>query len=426
MCWPSSVPGVSRRSAALLDLLLAMTAIEPLLLLVDDMQNADDASVTAFSLAVERAAAAPLGVLVATRPAPDLERRFSQWPRLELSPLSADESVTLLRSVLGDAADESVLAALAQTLQGHPLALTEVTALLTADQLAGRAPLPDHLPVTPALVAAWSGGLDRLPEPSRVALLCLAVAGSDPALLTALLGASGCVAGDLDEAVRGRLVVVRTGATPRFAHPMVREVVLDTAPAYLVRAVHERAARAAGRLGLPPSVVVRHLVRSVVLPDVPTAAAIADQAARAEQLGHYDAACRAWESAAQLSPTEDARVERALHGILLVVHLGLGGSAIGGLLDLVEGAPLEPEAARWVRWLGATLRADSDPAGSLSAQWAAVEDARRSSPELLPNLLWEAAATAWTLGDPEQGLRAAREVAELGAATTDTSMTTPP
>ena len=422
---PSSVPGVSRRSAALLDLLLAMTAIEPVLLLVDDMQNADDASVTAFSLAVERAAQAPLGVLVATRPVPDLEQRFSQWPRLELSPLSVDESVTLLRSVLGGTADESVLAALARTLQGHPLALTEVTALLTADQLAGRVPLPDHLPVTPALVAAWSGGLDRLPEPSRVALLCLAVAGSDPALLTVLLRASGCVAADLDEAVRGRLVVVRTGATPRFAHPMVREVVLDTAPAHLVRAVHERAARAAGQLGLPPSVVVRHLVRSVVLPDVQTAAAIADQAARAEQLGQYDAACRAWESAAQLSPTEDARVERALHGILLVVHLGLGGSAIGGLLDLVDGAPLEPEAARWVRWLGATLRADSDPAGSLSAQWAAIEDARRSSPELLPNLLWEAAATAWTLGDPEQGLRAAREVAELGAATTDTSMTTP-
>ena len=46
---PSSVPGVSRRSAALLDLLLARTAIEPVLLLVDDMQNADDASVTAFS-----------------------------------------------------------------------------------------------------------------------------------------------------------------------------------------------------------------------------------------------------------------------------------------------------------------------------------------------------------------------------------------
>ncbi len=269
-----------------------------------------------------------------------------------------------------------MLAALAQTLQGHPLALTQVTELLTADQFAGRVPLPDQLPVTPALAAAWSGGLDRLPEPSRLALLCLAVAGSNPVLLTALLTASGCAAADLDEAVRGRLVVVHTGATPQFAHPMVREVVLDTSPAYLVRAVHERAATAAGQLGLPPSVVVRHLGRSVVLPDEPTAAAIADQAARAEQLGHYDAACRAWESAAQLSPTEDARVERALHGILLVVHLGLVGSAVGGLLGLGEGAPLEPEGARWVRWLRATLRADNDSAGSLSAQWAAIEDAR--------------------------------------------------
>ncbi len=98
---PSSVPGVSRRSAALLDLLLGLTATEPVLLIVDDVQNADGASLTAFVLAVERSAEAPLGVLLAARPAPNVEQRFVRWLRLELSPLSADESVTLLRSVLG-------------------------------------------------------------------------------------------------------------------------------------------------------------------------------------------------------------------------------------------------------------------------------------------------------------------------------------
>ncbi len=404
--------GAAGRSSALLEQLVSLSSEAPLLLVVDDAQNADSGSLSALAVAVARAEGRRLVAVVATRPEPCVEQRFASWRRLALAPLDVEPSIAVLRSVLGSDPDVHVLALLADAFGGHPLALTEAPRLLSAEQIEGRAPLPDPMPVAPVLVAAWGRVLDRLPPPSADALLDLAVAGARPDLLAALAAARHAHADDLDPAVEAHLVAVGVDG-PRFAHPLVRDVVLERTPPSVLRERHRTAATASRVLQRSPALVVGHLVRSSLLGDAGLADEIAAEAERAERLGALDAACRAWEAAARLSTDPGVRVERALRGVHVLVAYGLGSSAIGDLLDLLGGAPLDTESAGWVGWLRTTQRAGDDPAGTLASQWASIEAARRSSPGLLPVLLWEAAATAWTVGDTGEGLRAARAFAAL-------------
>lgn len=410
---PTPAPGVARRGDALLDLLVRRATGTPLLLVLDDAHSADDSSLAALELALGRAADLPVAALAAARPSPRVEARLAAWDRLDLTPLAVDAAVALLRSVLGAAPDGGVLERLAVALRGHPLALSEAARLLTPDQLAGSAPLPERLPVAPALLAAWGAALRALPDGTRAALLDLAVAGERPDLLAALARDSGVAADDLDAAVAARLVVLDASGSPRFTHPLVRDVVLDDADGAQARQAHRRAARAARALGLEPAVVVRHLGHGAVLADETTAAAIAAEAVRAERMDHLDAAVRAWELAARLSPAPQDRVARALQGVRVLERYGVGGSSVGGLLDLVGTAELDPESAARIGWLRSWQRTGADPRGSLATQWAAIATAESRAPALLPALLHEAALTAWTLGDPAEGLRAATAYARL-------------
>ncbi|MEZ5118225.1 MAG: LuxR family transcriptional regulator [Candidatus Nanopelagicales bacterium] len=406
-----AVSGVAQHADALTDLLASLSRSGPLLVAVDDAHNADRGSLAVLARALGRVSSLGVAGVVAARPQPGVGDTVAAWPRVELHPLSDDAATAVLRSVLGADIDPGVAQSLAVALQGLPLALHEATRLLTADQLAGRAPLPDPLPIAPALMSAWLGVVERLPDASRLSLVDLAVAGPRPDLVAALADRGGWGPDDLDAAVSAALVT--PGTPPEFVHPLVRDVVLRGAPAALLRDRYAVAAEQARALDMPPALVVGFLARSVVLADGLVADAVAEQAERAESLGYLDAACRAWAIAARLSVTSEERVDRALRGVRLAARFDLGVEGMVPLLDLLAGVRLDPEAAGWVSWLRAVQRADVDPGASLTAQWAAIDEARRTAPAVLPVLFWDAAMAAWTLGRPDLGLRAAREAAEL-------------
>lgn len=406
------VAGPGPRAVALQQVLDAAAQRAPVLVVLDDAQNADDGSLASLVLALGRAESAgtPVSGVVACRPDDRTARRLATWPRLDLAPLSEESATAVLRSVLGAGIDPDVARNLAVALQGVPLALHEAARLLTPAQLAGRDPLPVPLPIAPSLMAAWGSVLDRLTARARSALLDLAVAGARTDLLAALADEAGWGAGDLDLAVSTGLV--DPGPPPRFAHPLVRDVVLRSAPGSVQRGRYAVAAAAATALALPPAHVVGLLARSVVFADQCTAEAVEVQARRAESLGHLDAAARAWATSARLSVTAEERLARALRAVRLTARFDLDVSDVGTLLDLLAGVELEPEAASWVSWLRAAATADVDPHASLAAQWSAIREARRTSPAVLPVLLWDAAMSAWTLGRPDLGLQAAREAAD--------------
>ena len=62
---------------------------------------------------------------------------------------------------------------------GNPLALLEIAGSLTADELAGRRPLPDPLPLSPGLEKAFLEQVRRLSPHAQKLLLVAACAQDD-------------------------------------------------------------------------------------------------------------------------------------------------------------------------------------------------------------------------------------------------------
>jgi DNA-binding CsgD family transcriptional regulator len=424
---------VSRRSALLVEALTAACTSDPVLLLLDDAQFVDPESLAAFVLALRLGDDLPVGVILTSWPDAQVECRFVAWPRLDVGPLDPGAALAVLRSELADA-DPVVLARLAAALGGNPLALHEVRHLLTGRQIRGLDPLPDPLPLGPALHQAWRLRLDRLGDSCRFALLDLAVAGGQPVLRAAITcrtdragsgdkvssedpGESPRAAGDhpLVEASQEGLIRQDPVSGPSFTHPLLRAAVLGRTSPPLLNARHRLAADTAAEADLPPAVVVHHLVRSCNGPDAAVADAIDEQAERAERLERFHEAVHAWFAAARLSLTPHDRVRRAIRGIRRQTLFDTAFELRAPLLDLVDGQPLDPEAACLVECLRAGLRADHDPQAALATRWSAVAHAREAVPQLLPALLVETAHHAWGIGQTADGTRAAREFAEVDA-----------
>lgn len=409
---PPPYLGVAGRGEALLQALVSVVADLPLLLVVDDAQFADDATLAALGLALERGQDLPVLALVAMRADRGAVTRFARWTCLRLGPLDEESSRALLRSVLGPGCPATVVAAMAGALGGNPLALREAPRLLRAEELAGLARLPDPLPVAPLVAQAWGTILDRLPPSTDAALLDLAVVGARPNLYAALRPDARAVE-DLEPATAAGLVTLSSSCGPSFVHPLVRDVVRHRAGTTATCARHAAAAAVAAAQGLPPSVRLHHLVRSTLLADAGVATALVAVAERAEELDQGDTAIAAWEAAARLSTTTPDRVARGSRGLGVVIRTGVSSPAIPALLEHVAGAVLDPEMRAWVTVLRAELVATDDPAAAVPALWSAVERTRTSSPDLLPALLWGLAATAWQQGLPADGSRAAETLVAL-------------
>ena len=402
----------AERSVDLLAELIALGSAGPLVVLVDEAQYADTGSLEALAMAAERAGDLPIIVVVSVQPVLAIAPRLAAWPRLEVGALSVEASVAVLRAVVGPSPPNAALAVLAEAMDGNPMALTHAAALLSDDELTGRVPLPEALPVAPALGRAWGAVLSGLSPGARAVLLDVAVVGPRPDVLAVLAVDSGWTDDDLDEAVLAGLVSRRPDGAPVVRSRILAQVIRERARAAALRETHRRAAVAARDLGLAPWVVVEHLVRSVTGPDADVAAALEREAERAESLDHLRMANDAWRAAARMSTNPTERVSRALRGIRLVIVNGLDYAGADELLDLFASEELDEESACWVDWLLALERSEIDPGSALAAQWSTIRRASDAAPETVRALLWDTAMNAWTLGDAEGGLRAAREYAE--------------
>jgi len=383
----------------------------PALLIIDDAHLADLASLRALRMAVERRNPAPLGIVLATRPNTPTAALLNSWPNLVLGPLERDASRAVLRAALGPDYAAAPLDQVADALHGHPLLLTSAGSLLTADQISGRAPIPDPIPVPAALVTAWAPTLDRLGPPAQNILLDLAVSGGRMDLLSAMADRRESLADGLDRCVLSGVVELSPTGSPGFGPPALRDVVLARTAAAQRRRAHRRAARAAQELGLSPGVIVDHLSRSVSTADDATASAIATQAERAERSEHYAVAARAWEAAARMTTSPTDRVSFAVSAIRVSFDFGIPASE--GLLQIASDARLDPHAAAQLAGIRAEQRADLDPEAALPAILEWVELAAVGSPELMPTLLLEAVGIALQLGDSQTALQAAQRYAGL-------------
>ena len=230
---------------AALDLLVDAAAEQPLLVVAEDLQWLDPATVSVLRFIARRLEHDPIVLLATARddgpdPLAGAARRV-----LELKPLGADDSDRLLASAapdLGRPAQARIL----QIAEGNPLALVELpkSPALTLRSAGGAG----WLPLTQRLQGAFAARVDRLPPAVRTALNLLALHDSGSlAELLAALGPEGTPASleVLEPAIAAGLVQL-SGNELQFGHGLMRSAVYNIMPASGRVAGHLALARAVG------------------------------------------------------------------------------------------------------------------------------------------------------------------------------------
>ena len=247
---------------------------------------------------------------------------------------------------------------------GNPLALLELAGLLTPDQLAGRSPLPQRLPVGRGMPGHFLRRVKLLPQATRSLLLLASAAwGDDPAVLwraAALLGLGPDAAGP---AVAQD--ILRIDPRVDFRHPLIRSAVYEGARLGDRRRVHEAWASIAGQDGNPDE-AAWHRAAATVVPEEQVAADLERSAARAEQRGGYVAQAAFLTRAAELTLDRHDRAVRLFAAAQ--AHLAAGDSALAeALLDQaapgLAAAGMQRRGAadrRVVSMLGLKLQAHPD------------------------------------------------------------------
>ncbi|MGW5460345.1 AAA family ATPase [Streptomyces sp. NPDC003996] len=279
----------------------------PLLVVVDDAHWLDEASAAALLFAARRLQAERVALLFAARDGD--ARRFDagDLPTIVLGGVTGADADAMLSARAGTDIDPAVCDQLVAGTGGNPLALVELAGVLTADQLAGRAPLPTPLPLTGGVERAFLDRYRRLDEAAQRFLLVAAT--DDTARLTVIRDAAERLdAADaaLDAVERSALLRV-DGDAVAFYHPLVRSAVYRAATSAQRRAAHRVLADV---LTGDPERRAWHLAAAVDRPDVDVVAALDGVAERAAARGGHEAAAASWARAAELTPGGEARGRR--------------------------------------------------------------------------------------------------------------------
>ncbi len=288
---------------AVLTLLSLLAEDGPLLVLIDDAQWLDRASLDALAFAARRLESERLALLLAARsdvPPAGFSRGF---PELRLEPLSTQDAARLLDAQPQPPrgrAREQVL----EQAAGNPMALIELAKVIAADPAAGRRWAGEPLPPTQRLAVIVTALYRDLPQATREVLLLAAVADS-PAVPA---GVPGLTADVLLPAENTGLIRVDSAGV-RFSHPLVRAAVYHAAPFAERAAAH---LEMADTLGAQPDRYAWQLAAAALKPDERVASLLEETAAQAQRRGGAAAAARALERAAELSPAEPDRARRLL------------------------------------------------------------------------------------------------------------------
>ncbi|WP_291416375.1 AAA family ATPase, partial [Actinophytocola sp.] len=281
---------------AVTDLLTAAAEPAGLLVVLDDLQWADPASLRLLAHLARATTTARLAVVATYRDTETggreplrqvLATLAPSVTRLRLVGLTEPEVGTLLAGVTGRPVPADTTAALSRRTQGNPFFVCELARVLTGET---GTELPD------GVRDAVRGRLDRLREPARRVVAAAAVLGStvDPAALAAATGHELAeVLAALDEAVAAGILTREW----RFGHDLVRETARLEASTVDRLRLHERLAEhLTGRPDVADRVaeVAFHRLESLPVGDAAEAARWAERAAGQAM------AQLAWEEAASL------------------------------------------------------------------------------------------------------------------------------
>jgi DNA-binding CsgD family transcriptional regulator len=293
-------------AGALLDLVTGRA--NGVLMLVDDAQWMDSATLDVLAFAARRLGGKPVTMICAARgavPSAGLEHCVQE---LRLGPLSVADASKLLASLPDPPRGRARAMVLAQA-AGNPLALSDLAGAIAADPAAGRS--WGLLPLTDRLSAVFAAQLGALPAETRHALLLVAAADGEapvPALDVSTLA----------PAEELGLVTVDTAGV-RIRHPLLRSAVYCGAPFTSRAAAHRQLAEALpGR----PDRRAWHLAATVLQPDERIASLLAATSSAARQRDGSAAMADALERAADLSPEPAEQARRLVSAAEAAVSAG--------------------------------------------------------------------------------------------------------
>jgi DNA-binding CsgD family transcriptional regulator/tetratricopeptide (TPR) repeat protein len=400
-----SADGVEDRflvSLGVLSLLAEAAEETPILCCVDDAQWLDGPSAEALLFVALRLEAERIAMLIAVREG-ELQRFDAPGvPELELAALEEQDAKALLTGRLDERASPEVLATLLRNAAGNPLALLELPAALTPDQLHGAEPILGPPPVRPVVEEAFRARVEALTEGARGMLLLAAAdeVGDLPAIQKAALQL-GLDGAGLDEAEREGLV--RVNGSVDFRHPLVRSAVYRSASLDARKAAHE--ALAAAVADQARSAWHRALVADGA--DEGIAAELEAAGMQALARGAQATASAAFERAAELS--EDPA--RRGHRLVFAAQTSLDAGRPDAALALVERARSFIEDPLDSVGLNMVLATNSGRRGSPVDAYAVLREAGLTVAEVDPDVGSE--MLMWSLLAAMQGGWSARMVPEV-------------
>ena len=258
----------------LLALVAEQCAVQPAILVVDDLQWADPASIALWARLANSAGQMPLLLAGMMRPVPQrddvlaLRRVVSDTTSLQLTGLTGAAVADLVTALAGGRPDDNLLR-LADGAAGNPLYVTELVAALArscglAVTESGAVALVNSSAPS-SLSAAIADRLGFVTAPVREVLQAAALLGTDfavadlavvlhrrvPDLIPAV--AEACAVG----------VLAESGDGLGFRHPLIRAALYDEMPEPVRAAWHRDAGRALVEAGAPADRVARQMLRAV-------------------------------------------------------------------------------------------------------------------------------------------------------------------
>ena len=258
----------------LLALVAEQCAARPAIVVLDDLQWADQATIALWRRLARSARQMPLLLAGILRPVPRrddilaLRRAAGDVVRLQLAGLPRPAVADLIATVIGGQPDSDLLQ-LAEGAAGNPLYLTELFgALARSSSLtiteAGTAAAAG-VSVPESLSAAIADRLGFVTGPTRDMLRAAALLGADFAVADLALVLDRHVPGLLpaiDEACAAGVLAELDGSLG-FRHPLIRATLYDEMPASVRAAWHRDAARAFAAAGASADRVARQMLRAV-------------------------------------------------------------------------------------------------------------------------------------------------------------------
>jgi DNA-binding CsgD family transcriptional regulator len=299
---------------AVLSVLRALAARNPVFVVVDDLNWMDPASAELLAFAARRVGGLPVQILVAVRTdstpvAPDdrfLRALPPQSLTIRVPPLSGPQVSELLASSGQPALPNAILRDVHRTSGGNPLFALELGRALVE---AGTQPRPgEPLPVPTSLRTLVLNRLDLLSAGTRRTLL-FASAGARPTL--ELLRSAGRQKAGAEIAVAAALGLVRVDppagglgdGVVRFSHPLISAALYAAAPPRDRRRAHAALAAAAS----DPIERARHLALATACRDRRVADGLSEAAAVARDRGAPEVAAQLGLLAARYTPVGSAR-----------------------------------------------------------------------------------------------------------------------